>query len=758
MKIMKTQTILLSVILTSMLGLDANSQTSPCSAPDITISTDVTWQDQTIFLEPNRKIIITDGATLTIERCTLRRAYDCPGYWDGIYLVTTQNGKKAGLLVEESVIEFSQFGIQASNGWEHIELVETVMRDNGQMINVRDNWPFPPFTTSGGGGLNGEDPDILTRSNFILPEVWGLDGQEGGGAEPCDYNPAPKVIISNQCQMLVKNSGNPAVDPQKQIRQVSVLGGELVVSNSNFVNGQSTWRVAAISASRGKCQIYGTRFQDFWTTIYKGSDAQANCTSEGLILTGSYIIDPQYWNIPGVFGQNEFAIYNVSSNMLVVGNIIEGIIRSEGIAYGGLFNNAIFKSPNTTSTVWIDSPEESMRIRDNKFYNTPTEYYGHNKKTDVTCNNWEFIDYGYSPVAVAAGGKNQFPVSWGTISKAAGNIWETTMAEMWDLSSNSGTLRYYYRETQANEIFNWFSIIPQSVENADEGCTYTYPEALVDLDTTEYTLSGIALQSAYTSIDSLLGVIKSSEDTTQTAVQEVIADLERQLSHLVGKGALFMDATNRHFWTEKLHPRVLELSELNALWYAHELDTIQSRLRFHADPDAQVLNDIADLVLTYLDSSDLYSLSPMQVKSVDSIARTSYSDYTNIVRNFLYMVYDSLIVWDQESVLDSIRAAESFSEPPAVDQLTPQPVFMVYPNPFTESLEITKIDTDAEPEIAGHWIEVMTLDGKVVSSAALFGKTGNVALTNLDPGLYFVRITSRETGKTVVHKIYKSTK
>ena len=705
------------------------AQPPVCAAPDITISSDVTWQNQTIYMEPDRRIIITEGATLTIQQCTLRRAYDCPGYWDGIYLITTEEGKKASLYVEESVIEFSQFGIQAPDGWEHIELVDTKMRDNGQMINVRDNWPFVPISAGGGAGE--------------------------GGYEGCSNDiPAPKVIISDQCQMLVKETGNPSVDPVKQIRQVSVLGGELRVSNSNFVNGQSTYRVAAISASRGKCQIYGTRFEDFWTTIYKGSDAQALCNSEGLILTGSYIFDPQYWPI---FNAPEFAIYNVSADMLVKGNIIEGNIRSEGIGYGGLFNNNIIKSDNIPSTVWIDGPIESRRIRDNKFYNSPTEYYGSNVKTDATCNTWEFVDYEYSPVAAVGGGDNEFPMSWGTTNKASSNVWESsTQPEMWDLSSNSGTLTYYYRDV-TNETFEWFSIIDQTVTNSDGECTYKFPELLVDLDTTEFVLSADSLEGVYNSVDSLIRVIKSTSDTTQTSVQEIIADLERQLSDLVGKGLLFMDTTSRQFWTEKVNIKAKELFELNTYWYAEDMDTIKSLIQSHPDPDAQVLYDAANATLTFIDSSDLYSLDANEVEILDSIARSSYGDYTNIVRNFLYMVYDSIIPWDREdSVLDSMREAESFSVPATDNEFIPAPSFTVHPNPFGDNIEISKLN----PQIADSQfsVEIVTMDGKVVKSSTLVGSSGLLVLNELDPGFYLVKIRNVETGIVDIHKVYKSTK
>jgi len=52
------------------LSLNAKAQ---CSQPDITISTNITWTSQDKELTNNQKIIITNGATLTMVDCYLHR-------------------------------------------------------------------------------------------------------------------------------------------------------------------------------------------------------------------------------------------------------------------------------------------------------------------------------------------------------------------------------------------------------------------------------------------------------------------------------------------------------------------------------------------------------------------------------------------------------------------------------------------------------------------------------------------------------------
>ena len=92
---MKNIKLLLSLygptLLILVLSLNANAQ---CNQSDTVISTNTTWTNQDVQLTDNQKITVI-GATLTLNNCTLRRKVGCSGYWDGIYLATTELGAKA---------------------------------------------------------------------------------------------------------------------------------------------------------------------------------------------------------------------------------------------------------------------------------------------------------------------------------------------------------------------------------------------------------------------------------------------------------------------------------------------------------------------------------------------------------------------------------------------------------------------------------------------------------------------------------------
>ena len=54
-------------------------------------------------------------------------------------------------------------------------------------------------------------------------------------------------------------------------------------------------------------------------------------------------------------------------------------------------------------------------------------------------------------------------------------------------------------------------------------------------------------------------------------------------------------------------------------------------------------------------------------------------------------------------------------------------------------------------------MEILTLEGKVISYSSFVGKSDRLILNNLEPGFYIVKIRNNSTGIVDVHRIYKST-
>jgi hypothetical protein len=414
-------------------GVNASAQ--QCSQSDIVITSNTTWTNETKDMTENQKIVVTNGATLTMSGCTIRRKPGCSGYWDGIYLITDE-GDKAGLIATNGTrIEYSKKGIQAVNGFSVITLDDVEMSDNGQMIRAWDNWPLAPI---GGGGFasNGNSRDGGIISPFDIP----CDGE---------FPSPPKVTIRNHSLLKVFENGNLTNDPPKYQSQINILGGALDLIASEIDNGTEL-PIVAVATSRGKCKIYDrTRIDGFWIGVYKGTDASANCVSEGLVMTWSLIRNTnlfEFFNMPG------FSIYNISSDIMLKNNILESNLYSMGVSYGSIIGNNIYNGHDEdvdNTSVYIQNPQESFNIFDNGFTETPLEFIGKNQRSNVTCNTWlDEIN------AVVAGGDNTFPMSWGTPSKAAGNLWDETKSSMYNLSGVDNDIRYYYRNN-SHEIFYW---------------------------------------------------------------------------------------------------------------------------------------------------------------------------------------------------------------------------------------------------------------------------------------------------------------
>lgn len=498
-----------------------------------------------------------------------------------------------------------------------------------------------------------------------------------------------------------------------------------------------------------KCRIYGTTIDGFWIGVNKGSDASAHCISEGLLLTGSHIVNT--WLVENLEAPG-FAVYNISSNAFIKGNVLEANVHSSGISYSALLENNIYYVENSfvsVTSVFIESPEESFIIKNNGLFETPTEFYGNNSHTDVTCNKW-FNERN----AVAAGGLNEFPISWGTASKTAGNLWDEEQSAMYNFSPIDQEIKYYYNSNTFNEIFKWedgFFEVPTEGLNSD--CTYTWPSHFTEIDTIEYFLLIEDLEDEYNQVADSIAYLESNSDTTEIEVQEIIAELNRRLSELVGLGMLFHTSADSQYWNEKLNVKVLELLALNYLWYGQDMQSIYDHLISKSDPDAEVLLDATKIVSNAIDQNeDFYALPGLQIDSLQFLAESSFGNYSNLLRNYLFMVYDIFIPWDRESILDSLRS-ESYAVRPLENEfITDQHGFTVFPNPFRDQFEI---HTGIKGEELMCSVQIYNYQGIVVYSVNTLCNGGQLNVGDLKPGIYMLQLNENNTGKRMTQQIFK---
>jgi len=718
-----------------------------CDVDDIEVTTTQTWSDRDVQMTEDQKIIVTSGATLTMERCIVRRKVGCSGYWDGIYLVIDENGNKAGLVLTEGTrIEFSKRGIQAVGGFSQITLDEAEMSDNGQMIRAWDNWPFAPIGFEGEGGFASNSNN--NRGDIISPYDIACDGE---------IPPPPKVTIRNNSILKVFENGNLSINPPKYQSQINTLGGALDIKDSEIYDGTNL-PIIAVASSRGKCRIMNrTRINGFYIGVYKGSDASANCVSEGLELTYSLITDTDlfvsFGNID-FFNKPGFSVYNISSNVLMKRNILESNIWSMGASYGQIIENNIYNGhdPDVDQvSVYIQNPQQSFNIFDNGLTEMPLEFIGNNHRTNVTCNT--IID---ETNGVVAGGDNTFPLSWGTSSKSAGNVWKNTQSYMYNLSGVDLDMRYYYLDFIPSEVFYWadgFTEVPTTF--ADTSCSYFWPANALALDPDEYEVSIEDLEDQYEDTQDAIDYIIGHLDTTVLSVKEEMWALKNKLNDLVGQGFLFHTTSSTEFWNSELDPRVEELLGLNYLWYGQYMESVADDLESNTDPDAEALYDATIKVMDFFDNGkNIYTFTNLQVDTLQTIAESSYGDYTNILRNYLFMVYDIFIPFEREDTgLDDLRSP--------VQRPVDQPVyttldFTISPNPFTDDISIKRSNFKNTGNTS--YVSVYNTDGKLVSSTIYTGNSAQLNLDDLEPGFYILKIKDSGSGKIEVKQILKGWK
>jgi hypothetical protein len=244
-------------------------------------------------------------------------------------------------------------------------------------------------------------------------------------------------------------------------------------------------------------------------------------------------------------------------------------------------------------------------------------------------------------------------------------------------------------------------------------------------------------------------------DTTVLSVKEEMWALKNHLNALVGQGFLFHPTSSTEFWNSELDPRVEELLGLNYLWYAQYMPSIEDYLNSNTDPDAEALYDAAIKMMDFFDNGkNIYTLTSLQVDTLQTIAESSYGDYTNILRNYLFMVYDIFIPNEREdSGLDDLRIVE---QRPVDQPVSISHDFIVSPNPFMDNISIKESNSKNTENTS--YVSLYNPEGKVVFSATYSGNSGQLNLANLEPGFYILKVKDSNSGKIEVKQILKGWK
>ena len=89
----------------------------------------------------------------------------------------------------------------------------------------------------------------------------------------------------------------------------------------------------------------------------------------------------------------------------------------------------------------------------------------------------------------------------------------------------------------------------------------------------------------------------------------------------------------------------------------------------------------------------------------------------------------------------------AIAEPVAADRISPDPDFLLYPNPTTGTFTLKRSRETLQEQV---WVDILDMRGKkVVSAQAFEGESHLFVLSGLSPGLYFVRAKQGDKSETL---------
>ena len=725
-----------------------NIQLVECNEPDIIIDSVVLWEDDIREMCPGQKIIITSTGHLILRNFIITwNDQDIPNgvcpnlfyehLWSGIHItgrgpLTTYNGSSYVLggisLQDGSIIEYSKNGIQAPKGYGRITIEDSQLANNQAILYARDPWPLTYDSQEG------SLPPMSSVQSFV------------DGSALCSYsafNPYPLVSIKNS--ELAVGSADLFVDEPAET-QILVDGGHLKVFNSMIENENSltvTGDITAIKQGRGRLEIVnGSSIMNFTTGIFKAMDVYNNCAERGLLLRNMNIL------------QTDTALHSTTQLVHISGSKIEGNVLSEGLNYSYIFGNTfkkgiVISSSQQSGIFTIQYPARSFLLEENLFHNYRLDFYGANTKSYSLCNTWKELDEEYAVVGEIL---VDFPMSWGSLEESSGN--RHLDGNAFPKLFSEDPITNYFDPLDSLELFD-YEFLFDGFESGQDSCSYGhYPDVDIVYDSSfsDLTIDFNERNSRWQYLDSIRevksGQIPISTTERQKTLSEEINQIEMEMDNIVREVLSSMTTSEEgieNTWLSRADDDIILLSEICALWYGQDYHRLDSLLSLESDPDAQaLLHAVAFLEAVDMRGFPMDSLPKLEVDTLFYIGSQSFGNFTNIIRNYLNLMYDRELIWPYEDELIPRSSGEMKGQRPN-HKLSE---FVIHPNPTFDCFSISTIKTGQSKL----YYEMFNVVGSYMLSGVII--PGEVIChPELTQGTYIVRIKDRETEHTEVHKL-----
>ncbi|MBK8483176.1 MAG: right-handed parallel beta-helix repeat-containing protein [Saprospiraceae bacterium] len=571
-----------------------------CQNSDIIIDQPTIWQNGTMQLCKNQKILIEGSGSLTLINYKITKQDgpypNCPGLsklgnWDGIYLYpyTTGSGLPNGpalRVLGNSIIEYSENGINAFN-FDKIEFSNSVFRNNGLGIYARN-------------GLQG----LLITNNSLID---------------ASASKALREIYLNNCRGSIINS---------------------IISGSGMNTG--------IFSYYGALYISKSRIESFQTVIEKEQDKITGGFQESFGSSGSGLVI-QNSDLISSYDKYQAIRIQGCKDVYVYKNYIHGSISATGISSGNWLSN------NFKFNVLIISPQNDYLFSNNLFYGSQLELYNAQSLTNAICNRWQTDGTN----AVAA---NAYPLkaSWGSKNMSSGNQHVASTSPTMNSADPRQEITNYFDQQNPLEEFQYQGEFKGGESDLPIAtCLYDYKSGVRQYDNNQIEdCDTIQLLQTWDSLNYQLVLQNQELETEIDSIQIVIlkgqiSELSFQKSAISSKALRCLRAINLQSqlyldWVNKLDPELITLNQISELWNNENFEAIAlvSGISLEANNDFQVLVNAAQMLADFVsDSVNIYALSLEQLQGLNSIAHQSYGDYSNELRAWLNAYYSIQIDW-----------------------------------------------------------------------------------------------------------------
>lgn len=530
---------------------------------------------------------------------------------------------------------------------------------------------------------------------------------------------------------------------------VTFINTEISNKDNEVVNPSTD--ITAIKHARGKLNLLnGTVIDNFNTGIFKSADVYNKCSPRGLNIHNSTV-------------KNTItAVHSTTQFVAAIHNFIKGNIKSEGLSYSNWFKNRIKKGIPSSSGMMsghftIQAPEVTYLLSENLFDYIGLDFYHNNLNSTSICNTWVNMDEGYAVVGELLNGSIvDFPDSWGTDQQSAGNRHldgENLLPKMF---SEDPIINYFDPDEEEQELFDYEGSITDE-ESGEAPCVYGLypPESTILFDSLFGTISinFTSLNQYWLYLDSLKTIKESllsgSPLEKQKILQQEISQIEISKGDIVRNVLSNLTSTNESIestWLSRADQGLIEYSELLALWYRRDYNKLDSIVSTLSDPDAETLLSAIEFVTMCSDRDlPLDSLPQSELDTLTEIAQLTFGNYSNIIRNYLNMVYDRPIFWP---VVENGLIPRSSKYDRPTKNKKQELNFVINPNPSNGCFSISSIGYDWYPIT----YQIITSTGKIIGTG-ISTSTEPICINSNATGLHIVRIITGNGNHTETHKI-----